>query len=64
MKLDKYCGHELKPFSITDFYIDNCFGSLSIKAFTPGKKFSWFDIGTPERLEIAQKAYDEGLLKV
>lgn len=63
-RLDKYCGGELKPFSITDFYIENCSDRLSVKAFTPARKFSWFDIGTPERLETASKAYDQGLLKI
>ena len=64
IKLDKYCGRKLRPFSITDFYIENCTDGLSIKAFTPNNKFSWFDIGTPERLETARKAYDSGILKV
>ncbi len=61
--INKYCGKEVKPFSITDFYIENC-SDLSIKAFTPVLKFSWYDIGTPERLATAQQAYNDGLLNI
>ena len=46
----------LSPFSITDWYIDNC-NRIVIKAFTPAENYNWHDIGTPEKLEAAQACF-------
>lgn len=62
-KISAYCG-ELHPFSITDYYINECTAGNIIKRFTPADDFKWYDIGTPERLETAQQAYNQGLLKL
>ncbi len=43
-------------FSITDFYIQRC-DSLDIRAHTPAKTFTWFDIGKPSTLEMARRHY-------
>ncbi|MDE6575517.1 MAG: NTP transferase domain-containing protein [Muribaculaceae bacterium] len=51
--LDKYCGAELRPFSITDFYIDTC-REMRTGAFIPAQAYRWHDIGTPEKLSAAQ----------
>lgn len=60
--INKYCGEELTPFSIINFYIDTCSDDITVKAYSPSCKYSWYDIGTPERLAKAQEAYDNGLL--
>ncbi|MDE6157806.1 MAG: NTP transferase domain-containing protein [Muribaculaceae bacterium] len=41
-----------EPFSITDWYIDNC-RKYKICAYTPVGAFRWHDIGTPEKLAAA-----------
>lgn len=45
----------ITPFSVTDWYINSC-NSHNITGFTPSKQFKWFDIGTPEKLDAANKA--------
>lgn len=56
LAISDYCGPELHPFGIMDFYLDSCC-NLKIHAYTPAKPFRWHDIGTPEKLLAAQKAF-------
>lgn len=63
-KINEYCGKDIIPFSIINFYIDCCSDDIIVKAYTPTRKFSWYDIGTSERLEKAQQAYVNGLLNI
>ncbi len=51
--IDRYCGVELKPFSITNYYLDRC-QQLNICGYTPAKPFRWHDIGNPAKLAAAQ----------
>lgn len=51
--LDAYCGAELRPFSITDFYIETC-RELRTGAYIPAAPYRWHDIGTPEKLAAAR----------
>lgn len=51
-RLSDYCG-PLHPFSIIDFYIDECH-TLPFTAYIPDTPYQWYDIGNPERLEAAQ----------
>lgn len=47
------------PFSITDFYIDTC-GENTYTAWSgTGERFRWHDIGTPEKLELANLDFPE-----
>ena len=46
----------LTPFSITDWYIDNCIDT-DIHAFMPVENYHWHDIGTPEKLAAAQACF-------
>lgn len=55
--IDEYCGSELHPFSVIDFYIERCCNNRNIKAFIPTTPYRWFDIGTPERLASAQASF-------
>lgn len=41
------------PFSITEFYIDNC-RNLDIRGYIPAQPYSWFDIGKPASLAAAE----------
>lgn len=52
--INLYCGNELHPFSVVDYYIDVCAAKGTIKAFTPTKSFRWIDIGTAEHLAQVQ----------
>ncbi|MCH5220966.1 MAG: NTP transferase domain-containing protein [Muribaculaceae bacterium] len=54
-KIGRFPNKMICPFSITDWYIDNC-DKYSIKAYTPLSDFYWFDIGTPEKLKEANEA--------
>lgn len=56
-KISDYCGAELRPFSIVDFYIDECTKADSIKSYTPEISFRWFDIGTEEHLAQVQNLF-------
>lgn len=49
---------EGSAFSIVDFYIRHC-RELNIRAFTPAATYQWFDIGTPEKLQLAETQYTE-----
>ncbi len=42
------------PFSIINFYIENC-DSLKIRSLDLPQGKSWFDVGKPETLELARK---------
>lgn len=44
------------PFSITDFYIDNC-SSEPIFGYEAEEDYRWFDVGRPESLERARRAF-------
>lgn len=44
------------PFGVTPFYIEEC-AALDIRAFEPSESYRWFDIGTPEKLEAAEKSF-------
>ena len=44
------------PFSITDFYIDNC-AKADIRAFELPSDVKWFDVGKPETLSLANKEF-------
>lgn len=46
----------LAPFSITDWYIDNC-DKNDIRAFVPAHSYNWHDIGSPEKLAAAQACF-------
>lgn len=52
----RLASEPLRPFSITDWYIDRC-GDTAIRAFTPSAPFHWHDIGTPEKLAAAQTLF-------
>ena len=60
-QISDYAGDGLHPFSIVDFYLDNC-NLLDIRAFEPHKSYNWFDIGTPDKLATATAAL-EGMNK-
>ncbi len=49
-------GDEIPAFSLVPFYLDVIGKGRSI-AYTPSEPFSWFDIGTPEKLRQASEAY-------
>ena len=44
-----------KVFPVVPFYVENCH-TLKILGFTPKNTFTWFDIGSPEKLETARAA--------
>ena len=46
------------PCSITPFYIDNC-QSLDLRAYIPSSAYRWFDIGSIEKLALAESAYKQ-----
>ena len=56
--VSRYCGAELRPFSIVDFYLDIC-PTKPVSAFVPAQPYMWFDIGTTEKLAAAEKAFAE-----
>lgn len=53
-ELSNFCGDELHPFGIVDFYLDKC-QTLDIRGFEPKSAYRWFDIGTPQKLAIASE---------
>ncbi len=54
--LDKECGSIITPFSITDFYLRQAADKF-IKGYIPKNNYSWYDIGTPEKLETAERGW-------
>lgn len=46
----------LHPWSIIDFYVSNA-SALDIRSFTPPAHSRWHDIGTPDKLAEADKAF-------
>ncbi len=56
-RISDFCGNDLHPFGITDYYIDNCTTDNSICIFTPNVEYRWADIGNPERLAEAQELF-------
>ncbi len=55
-KLKKYAPAET-PFSIINFYIENC-RELKIRSIDLPIGKSWFDVGKPETLELARKFHN------
>ncbi|MDE6121077.1 MAG: NTP transferase domain-containing protein [Muribaculaceae bacterium] len=51
--ISDYCGQNISPFSIVDFYLDVC-REKAVRAFTPSVPYNWFDIGTSEKLAVAE----------
>lgn len=52
-ELERYGAQAGEVFSIVPFYAD-CASRLDIRAWSPRDRFSWFDIGSPERLAEAE----------
>lgn len=48
---------EIEPFSITDWYLDNC-GEFRILGYTPARPYRWHDVGTLEKLAAARLDFD------
>ncbi|MCM1021496.1 MAG: nucleotidyltransferase family protein [Muribaculum sp.] len=46
------------PFSITDYYIDQC-GTFDIRGYQIPDGHNWFDIGSPEKLTNARIFYKD-----
>lgn len=53
-RLKEYADKHGRVFSITGFYTDMA-DALDIRAYAPKEKFSWFDVGSIEKLEVAEK---------
>lgn len=53
-----YCGPELRPFSITDYYLDRCH-QIHVNGYTPCTTFRWHDIGDPAKLAAARADFAE-----
>lgn len=45
------------PFSIIPYYINAC-SNKKIISFKPSTPFKWFDIGSPEKLELARQKWN------
>lgn len=43
-------------FSTIPFYLENI-NKLKIGGYTPNSAFNWFDIGSPEKLEVAKREF-------
>lgn len=52
-EVDAYVGAELRPVGIVDYYVATCH-ERDFRAFTPAAPYKWFDIGTPQKLELAR----------
>lgn len=55
--ISEFVGSELKPCSITDYYIEACPHTL-IRPYAPEEAYRWFDIGTSQKLEAARQAVE------
>lgn len=51
--ISAHAGSEIQPFSITDWYLDNC-GIRRIIGYTPEQPYRWHDVGTPQKLAEAR----------
>lgn len=45
-----------RVFSIIPFYVSSC-NSLNIRGYIPSVAYQWYDIGTPEKLKIAEEGF-------
>lgn len=55
VSLEKYAGGEIKPFSIIPFYLANI-GKLNIIRYMLPDGCRWFDVGSTEKLAMAEAA--------
>ena len=55
----KNFAHDETPFSIINFYIENC-REFKIRSLDLPQGKSWFDVGKPETLQLARNFYNNG----
>ena len=51
--LPRYAKEEV--FSIIPFYVNNC-KKLKIYGYVPKYDYQWFDVGSPEKLNLAENS--------
>lgn len=54
--LYEYAGEAIKPFSIVPFYLSSI-GRLNIRRYMIPDGYSWFDVGSSEKLAVAEAAF-------
>lgn len=57
--LQRYALHSPEVFSIIPYYIDSC-NTLNIRAYTPRMPYMWHDIGSLDKLRVANYAFSHG----